>query len=138
MSDIGRGLRTRMISLTAITTLTSTRIYPEVLPQNSTLPAITYRTITGDAESHLLGISGLVHSRIQIDCFAATHISARAVHEQVRLAWVGYTGAAGSETIRGITEDNHFTNYQVPLDGSDQGRYVHTIDLLISHTEATS
>lgn len=86
-------LRDYLLTKVAITTLVSTRIYPEYLPQKPTLPAITFaRTSSPRIMTLNTGRPGLAAARIQIDCWAKTYGAAKALGEQVRIALQGYTG----------------------------------------------
>ena len=47
MADVGKAIRTRLLSVSAVTDLVSTRIYPLTLPQGVTLPAVRYQRVSG-------------------------------------------------------------------------------------------
>ncbi len=75
--------------------LTGTRIYPLLLPQDPTLPAVTYQTISRVMEEVRGAGPRYAETRVQIDCWAASYSSAKAVAEQVRAALQDYTGTMG-------------------------------------------
>lgn len=67
-------------------------VYPVVLPQNPTLPAMTYQRISDALASHVSGASTLTQSRVQVDCWGRTYASAKALANQVITALDGYEG----------------------------------------------
>lgn len=135
MSDIGRGVHTYLQTKSAVTDVSGTRGYPEVLPQKATLPAYTYSGVTATSEQDLDNGVGVAQTLLQVNCFGTTHITANNLREQIRLVMQGYRGAAGSETILCVTVGNKLDRYDPPLDGSDQGRYLRIIEFNISHRE---
>lgn len=95
MADRFTELRTYILADTVIAALVGTRMYPQVLPQNPTYPAITY-TLIGGAGSVVThdGPAGLENVSLQIDCWAQTQLTAAALAERVRTRINGYTGGA--------------------------------------------
>ena len=94
------GLFSYLSTDSGITALVSTRVYPLRMPQNATLPAVTFTRISGPRSHALSGPTGCGMARIQIDAWATTYASAKAVIDTVRSALDGYSGTAGSETIK--------------------------------------
>lgn len=65
--------------------LVSSRVYPLVLPQKPTLPAITYQQISAVRVRNLpVGRAGKVRLRIQIDCWAETYAAVHALADSVK------------------------------------------------------
>ncbi len=96
-ANIENVIRALLIADPTVTGLVGTRIYPEVLPQNPTYPAITYDTITEDEDSHDI----VRLDRIQYSCFATTSDGAKALRRAVKDCLKGYTGVyLGFEIIR--------------------------------------
>ena len=85
--------------LSTLVTLASTRIYPLILPQNPTLPAVTYQRIDGPRESALSAEMGLAHPRIQVDSWGKTYASAKAVATQVRGALQRWSSEATDPVV---------------------------------------
>lgn len=136
MADIGRGVRTYLAAQTPVSDLVSTRIYPDALPQDATLPCIVYTVISDTSEHHLTAAAGIGFALVQVDCFAATRLSATAVSEAVRGEMDGYRGAMGSETVRVCHLTNRFFEYGVPEAGDDVGLYRSMLEFRIGHTES--
>jgi len=103
--SIEAGLVTKLAATTAITDITSTRIYPEVLPQDGTVPALTYQRVAGYEVASMDGVTGLARTTIQINCIAATYIEAKALRDAVRTALAGTSGTWGSTTVQACYGD---------------------------------
>lgn len=81
---IGAHLRYRLTQTAAVTALVGARVYPGVVPQRSTFPAVIYNEVTA-SRTHLMGAdSGTVESTWQIDCYGQTYQAAREVATVVR------------------------------------------------------
>jgi len=90
------------------------RIYPYKLPQNPTLPAITYTLIYGESLQSHSGSSGLRFPRYQVDAWttlADGYDSAKALQEQIRLALQGWTGTAAGVRVTAILKDSDNPDY---------------------------
>lgn len=87
-------------------TAAGSRIYPNILPQGATLPAIKYFQVSEPPEHTHSGRSALHHPRWQLDCYAITYIEARRLAEQTITAIDGFSGAMGSSGCQaGFQED---------------------------------
>jgi hypothetical protein len=139
VSDIGKGVRNYLVSKSAVTDLVSTRIYPAVLPQAATLPAVVYSVITNVPNDDVLGSSGSVTASVQLDIYSDSHITTNNISEQIRLQMQGYSGAMGDETVGASRLLNRFEQYEKPVDGSDLGRHrvIMTFDITYTNTIPT-
>lgn len=79
---IEEALKTYLQSVAAVSALISTRIYPETLPQEPTLPALKYDIISIERQ-HLIDFAT---AYIQYTSVATTHLGARALSDAVRKA----------------------------------------------------
>lgn len=120
MPELEQALYTRLSGFAGLTALVSTRIYPLVLPQNPTLPAVTYQRIDGLREEGIAGSHGLAHPRIQIDAWASSYTSAKAVAVQVRSALyrLGWTEDSVTVLDAFIEDDRDFYEPSVRDGGS--------------------
>lgn len=104
--SINAGLRSFLGADAAINAIIgampNTRVYPVRLPQNPTLPAITYFKVSGRRVHSSNGALGLSGPRFQIDCWASKYEDAHALAELVRKRIDGYSGVMGSETVQGV------------------------------------
>jgi hypothetical protein len=92
---IDEALYTYLSTYAGLISLLSTRVYPEVLPQNVIYPAIVYQQIDGD-RVHVMGNdSNLANTEWQLTCWGDTITSARAIAAQLRAALQNYSGTMG-------------------------------------------
>lgn len=137
MSDIIEAVKTQLEATAGLTALvgsgSAARIYPELLPQSPTMPAVTYQMISNVREERHRGQTGDARPRFQFTCWAATALSAAAVATQVRLAVMGMTGTVASVVIKGVWNAGETRGYE-----PDTARYFASIDLFISHLEAVA
>lgn len=125
-------LRSFLLADSTISSLIGSRFYPGELPQDATLPAIVYSTISGYRPQSQEGPSGIVRLRIQIDCWAETYAGAEALAEAVRLRLNGYRGSAGSGEIKGA-----FFDSERDLSDSETDRKARSVDYMIWSPETT-
>ena len=95
---IEEALYTYLKGYEGLSALTGDRIYPLLMPQNSTYPGIVYQKISGFHQKSHQGSSGLARTRIQFTCWAKTYAESKNVAEQLRLALEGYRGMMGGES----------------------------------------
>lgn len=107
----------------AITALVGNRIYPLILPQNYTLPAITYTKISGQRVNAKDGQTGLANPRFQFSCWAKTYLEAKKVADVVRIAMNVFPN--------GTTYMQDEQDFYEP----DTGLYHVPVDFIIWHNE---
>ncbi len=96
MADVEEVLVTR---LGAQVTLVSNRVYPLILPQSPTLPALTYQGIGGTRIEGMTEGTGLIRPHLQIDAWGETYESARDVIVQVEAALDRWADATTNPVI---------------------------------------
>jgi len=117
-----------------ITALVSNRIYPLLLPQEVTYPAISFQLISSQRIHDIGGPTGRAHPRIQIDCWAETYSGVKDLSNEVRLCLDGFKGTINAETdIGGIYLDGERDIYEVSID-----IYRVTMDFFVPHGESTT
>lgn len=88
---IGSRLFSLLSGTSAITSLVGTRIYPQVIPQGSAMPAVAYSVVDEVPENSLTGwSSGLSNARVQVDAYAPTYVSAQALADAIAGALATY------------------------------------------------
>lgn len=102
--DWQSALRARLVADITLAALVGTRVYWAERPQNSLLPAVTLLTISDGREQHLKGIETLQASRVQIDVWAATYASGRAVAEAVLSASIPANLGNGVQFSRAMVD----------------------------------
>ena len=76
---IGQDIYTELSGDSGLTTLISTRIYPNWLPQDATLPAVSYTQIGETIQNSISGELGLRNYSIQFDVWADDYSTAQSV-----------------------------------------------------------
>jgi hypothetical protein len=89
-------LKTRLVGLSAVTTLVGQRVYVDLLPQKPTLPAIRVQRISELEDAHLRGARAIRRARVQVDAIAASLETATAVSDAAHGDGAG-SGLAGFE-----------------------------------------
>lgn len=84
--SIESSLYARLTAHAGVSALVGTRIYPLLMPQTPVLPAITYQRISAEHIASIGGHSGLENPRIQIDIWALSYNTSKALAAQVRAA----------------------------------------------------
>ncbi len=105
-----------------VSALVGARIYPMVLPQRVTLPAIRYQVISTIPQPTHNGPSGLRQYRLQLSVHAATYSSAQAVAEALYTALDGKKAIFGSGTS--CTVVNDVSDYE-----ETSGQYMRHVDV---------
>lgn len=69
------------------------RVYPLLMPQGSSLPAVTYFRVSTDriATASLSGHNARVNARVQIDCWADTYANSKSLASAVKSVMLSAT-----------------------------------------------
>jgi hypothetical protein len=100
---------TRLAAVSAVSSLVSTRIYPGLLPESPTYPAVVFRFLSEQTFPAMGADAGVTKRRLQVDCWATTATAAQQLGDAVTTALsrfqgtVSYTG--GSTVIDDIYRD---------------------------------
>lgn len=83
-----------------VAAIVSARIYPIQLPQECTLPAISFSKVSvfGKDLTHS-GTSQTANSIMQVSCWAKSVLAVKNLANAVKAALHGYSGSVGSDTI---------------------------------------
>lgn len=119
-----------------VAAIVSTRIYPQVIPQGGTMPAITYQRISGPRLRSLAGASTLAHPRFQINCWATTYKGASQLEDAVRAAFDDYLGTVLSVGIQAVDLQDDGDMLEVAEEQRDRRRFGRRMDFEIWHVES--
>lgn len=86
----------RLTTHSGLTALIEERCYSLVLPQNATLPALSYFRVSTMRHSAMGADTGLASARFQVSVWADSFSSARAVATQVRSALQRWSTTSGT------------------------------------------
>ena len=132
--SISTGLYAYLTGYAGLTALIVKRLYPLVLPQGVTLPAVRYQRIsTSRLRSHS-GPSGLAYPTFQFSVHAGTAASADAVAAQLTAALECYQGPMGAGAL-GATVQAAFVVGDVDDYDAETGQYMRHVDAIIWHEE---
>lgn len=124
MADFAAAFRSRLIGLAG------GQIFWTIVPAGKVTPFVRLQVISDARPEHLAGYDGARQSRVQADCFAATHKAARA------LALATIATVAAPATEGGVSFGR--TRAEGPRDlGEDATEgFIHraSVDLLVEHT----
>lgn len=97
-------LRTRLVNDATVAAIVGTRVYWEVRPQGSSLPAIVMYLIAGERDQHLGGVMATQGNQVQFDCIAVSK-SASVDLRQAVIAVIEPRGTAGATEFQGGNVD---------------------------------
>lgn len=119
----------------ALIGLLGSRVYPEVVPQDTALPAVYYTQIAGPRQ-HTLGSSdNMVPSRWQFTVVGRTYAELREISNAIRLRFDSFSGIVGDVVIQcsHMIDENDLTDIRP---GTDKlRRYTKAIDFNIWYNE---
>lgn len=118
---------------TAITDLVSGRIYPQKLPQNPKLPALTYHQVSAVRVRDLSGPAYKARRRFSIHSWAATYKAAHELAEAVRQTLDPFDGFWADTEVGHIMLDNEFDLFEE--EAGFVGIYRVVQDYIIAHLE---
>jgi hypothetical protein len=103
---IDEALFTRLSGFAGLSSLVGSRIYPVMLPQSPTYPAISHFSIGGGETVMAMGSDpGLVVAQWQFSAWGSKAKDARDAIEQVRLALQRFRGTVSGTVIQDILAD---------------------------------
>jgi hypothetical protein len=137
MSDVAIAIRSWLLTKPSLTNVIGQRFYADILPQNPTLPAVTFSKVHTRHDHTLSNLAGVAHSRIQFDCYATTRAVANQIAELIRKTGiVALRGTQSSVEILGVRLEDGQRNYvEYTREDSDDHRYVTTFDLIVDFAE---
>lgn len=83
MADFASALFARLTGDAGVTAIVGTKVFWNIVPQNTQLPYIRMQTISDPRPEHLKGLDAARVTRVQVDCFAAKYGTAREMSEKV-------------------------------------------------------
>jgi len=108
--------------------LAGARVYPRTVPQDPTLPLLTYLEISGVPWHMHQGISGIETARYQISCWAEKYLAAKQLADEVVLDLDCFVGDMNGTTIQACFKIN-----EVDLGDEAIGYHQIALDFLITY-----
>lgn len=133
--SISSELRTILTGDTAVAALVSSRVYPAVLPQNASYPAIRYSQISGGDDYDFDGMDNFRRDSYQLTCVGLSMSSVVSVADAVRSCLSGYVGTQGTKEIMLIRVISEFDAEDVQPANIETTRYLKHIDIELIYKE---
>ena len=137
-NTIGKALRAKLLSYSAVSTLIGARLYPSALLQGCTLPAVVYTKLSTPREHTIGDVTKLGHATYQFDCYSLTKDEADSVSKAIQDSGIcSYQGTTsgiyfcGTEISSGESDGD-----EPPTDGNQEHRYITSFDLQVHYQEA--
>lgn len=115
-------LYSRLSTETGVAALVSTRVYPVLMPQSPTLPAISYQRISNTEQD---GTSTLRVTRYQVDCWDDDYAGVQTLADAVRGALEEWTDTNQSPAVKMTRVVGEIDDYE-----SETGLYRVSIDVM--------
>lgn len=111
--------------------LQADRVYPDRLPQDPTLPATVFFSISDPSDYSHSGQSTWKQQQFQFDCWATAPLAAIKLKNTLREALSGYKGMMHQTEIYAVFVENTRT-----LDDDETGLYRRALDIVFQYKEA--
>lgn len=136
MSDIAKGLYTKLQATSGVTDIVGSRAYADAPTKNNPeLPFYVYRTSTYDPTYHTGGRQ-FAQAVVEVECVADTSAEAESLRNAIITAVDNYRGTMGAETVTGCNIETKTDTYLPPVMGENRGWHVHAVDFRISFLES--
>ena len=130
--DMEGALLARLMADAAVAALVGTRVYWEDRPQEDALPAITLQVIPSKRVQHMTGFQRLQLTRVQMDVWAESYESKKAVAEAAIAAVTPRATVGGVRFDRAIIDRDG----DLPARAGETSIRRRSIDLGIWHSPA--
>lgn len=139
MTNIGSAIRSFLLSRTMLTALIGQRMYPDVMPQDATMPSVCYYRFSTERTHDISSCTRSASTRVRFDCFASTRATADDIATAIRLSGITeFTGNIGNINVQGVRIDGgEIYSQQPPTDGNQVHRYVTSFDLMVNYSEGS-
>ena len=135
MAEIEEAVYSRLTTTAAVTAIvgagSASRIYPNKIPQEATLPAVAYQRVSTRRVKAHAAPTGLARVRVQVTCVARTYSEVKALAVVVRKALEGVMGTVGGLAVQGSWLETDADEY-----GDAEGLHSVRQDFMFWHTEA--
>ncbi len=122
MSALGEKVYIRLTTYPATAALIGNRCYPQVLPQDPTLPGVVYEVLPGDTSA---GNGLIMTSRLRITAWAETKPESVEVAGAVQAALRQHQDRASLPQLIGCMDESNFDVYD-----PDTGLFGVTVDFI--------
>lgn len=103
---------------TALQSLVSGRLYPQVAPETVTLPFGVYSIVSQVPTNALTGAPGLFNTRVQVDVFGRLYSDVQTLKASIRSAMVTSFGDRAKEVLSQDLHEDEAKLHRVSMDWS--------------------
>lgn len=144
MTLLLEALDAKLRTITDLTAFVGNRIFGNRAPQwtpaiqkaySGPLPMLVYQDSTVEQHRHLEGSDGSAQIAVTFDIFAATYLQAKQVAEILRVNFDTFRGSLSGMAISEMTLESMNDFYDQPIDGSDVGANVVSMDFFVWHEQ---
>ena len=111
------------------------KIYPEIIPQDTKLPAIAYTQINCSRDTALQKDTGFARVNLQFNCYSDTFASARALGREIISALQDYKGDMNGSDIQAVFIRNEYITTGTLKQSYDTERFTSVIETEIYYME---
>lgn len=124
-------LYSRLSGFGAISSLVAARIYPVMLPQNPTYPAVVYSFVSGAPVSAMGADVGFTRKRTRVAAWSKTYLEMTQLADAIRQCLERWRG-----TVNGVViQDTYVDNASLDLYDDISRVYYRPLDFMIVHQE---
>ena len=141
MTSIKEAIYSHLTHDDAVVAFVKERVYPVgTAPATPRYPILTYQRISGVHERHLKGGTGIVNSRMQINCWAESGLVVDDLADAVRESMDNFRGRMGQgesmTTVQGTRLENDNDVFETPKDSSATTKFGVQMDFIFTHEES--
>jgi hypothetical protein len=127
------GLVAFLLASAGLTALVGNRIDWASRVAGSPTPSVVLTVVSVDRDYHGRGASGLVATRVQVDCWAKDYSASLAVSREIRTLLNGYRGPMGAAQVQGTFLASERQSFEQGSGGEDFYRV--SIDIFLHYQE---
>lgn len=128
------GLIALLTGESSVSAICGDRVYVNRAPEKAALPNVIITQISAEHNTTLDGLSNnLRFVDFDIDCRAERSVTAESLAHAIRTFIDDYSGTAGEESIGAVIINDESDSYDSPVDGSDVGVYLVTLDVTVQY-----
>jgi hypothetical protein len=128
--DLKQAIVEELEASAALAAIVGTEIYPSMIPQTASLPAISYGFQHGGFTMHLAGSTGMRWTLVEFEFEANLLSDIEAINRILINRFVGFIGDLDGIKVQFVTYEDEADGYYEPLEGSDLGTHWKRIYLL--------
>ena len=117
MPEIEEALVAHLLAQPGLTALIGNRLYPDLLEDDTSLPAVVYLNVSDTKDHTLAGQLDLESPVIQFTAYATTKAGAKAVAAQLKTALSDYHGTLSGVPVQYIKLLNELSSSSTTADG---------------------